>query len=106
MRSSTGPSSSAPAPSRGRRLWGKSSAERGCAPGSRQAWAPSRPSSPAVGISGLVKVRERVLNGQPLCVVHANDQGRLAEAHAILDRTIVVGPGAVPRAALVGEIIG
>jgi pyrimidine-nucleoside phosphorylase len=61
---------------------------------------------PAVGISGLVKVGERVLNGQPLCVVHANDQGRLAEAHAILDRTIVVGPGAVPRAALVGEIIG
>jgi thymidine phosphorylase len=59
-----------------------------------------------VGISGLVKVGERVLNGQPLCVVHANDQGRLAEAHAILDRTIVVGPGAVPRAALVGEIIG
>ena len=61
---------------------------------------------PAVGISGLVKVGERVLNGQPLCVVHANDQGRLAEAHAILDRTIVVGPGAVPRAALLGEIIG
>jgi pyrimidine-nucleoside phosphorylase len=61
---------------------------------------------PAVGISGLVKVGQRVLKGQPLCVIHANERGRLDEAHAILARTIAIGPGAVPQAALVGEIIG
>ena len=61
---------------------------------------------PAVGISGLVKVGQRIVREEPLCVVHANDKGRLAEAQAILARTIVVGPSAVPQPALVGEIIG
>jgi len=35
---------------------------------------------PAVGISGLVKVGERVDKGQALAVIHANDDSRLTEA--------------------------
>ncbi|HXQ80047.1 MAG TPA: thymidine phosphorylase [Opitutaceae bacterium] len=61
---------------------------------------------PAVGVAGLVKVGQRAAKGQPLCVAHANDQGRLAEAHAILARAIVVGPDPAPEPARVGEVIG
>jgi len=61
---------------------------------------------PAVGVAALAKVGQRVSKGQPLCVVHANDKGRLAEAHTILARTIVVGALSVTPAPLVGEIIG
>jgi pyrimidine-nucleoside phosphorylase len=61
---------------------------------------------PAVGIAGLAKVGQRVVKGQPLCVVHANDKGRVAEAQAILARTISVGSGEVATTPLVGEIIG
>jgi pyrimidine-nucleoside phosphorylase len=61
---------------------------------------------PAVGISGLVKVGQRVQKGQPLCAIHANNRGLLDEAQAILAAAIAVGSSAVPKAALVGEIIG
>ena len=61
---------------------------------------------PAVGISGLAKVGERVRKGQPLCVVHAGDRDRLAEAQAILARTIVVGSGPAAAPPRIGEVIG
>jgi pyrimidine-nucleoside phosphorylase len=61
---------------------------------------------PAVGVAGLPKVGQRVAKGEPLCIVHANDKGRLAEAHAILARTIVVGSLALAPTPLIGEVIG
>ncbi len=61
---------------------------------------------PAVGVSGLVKMGERVSAGSPLCVIHANDATALAEARAMLAKAIVVGnePGVPPG--LVDELIG
>jgi len=61
---------------------------------------------PAVGVSGLVKMGEKITAGTPLCVIHANDEPALAEAKAMLGRAIIVGgqPGEPP--ALVGELIG
>jgi pyrimidine-nucleoside phosphorylase len=38
----------------------------------------------AVGLSAIIKVGEKVESGQPLAVLHANDQTRLDEAGAIL----------------------
>jgi pyrimidine-nucleoside phosphorylase len=60
---------------------------------------------PAVGVSGLVKMGERVEAGVPLCIVHANDKAALAEAQEMLARAIVVGdrPGVAP--ALIAEIL-
>jgi len=59
---------------------------------------------PAVGVSALVKIGERVAAGGTLAVIHANDEGSLAEAREILERAIVVGaePGVAPQ--LVEEI--
>lgn len=61
---------------------------------------------PAVGVSGLVKMGERVTAGAPLCVIHASDESALAEAQAMLTKAIVIG--AAPRAAirLIEEVIG
>lgn len=61
---------------------------------------------PAVGVSGLVKMGEKITAGAPLCVIHANEEAALAEAKAMLARAITVGdqPGVPP--ALVGELIG
>jgi pyrimidine-nucleoside phosphorylase len=61
---------------------------------------------PAVGISDLVKVAERVPPGGALCTIHASAEGSLAEARANLEKAIALGdePVAAPR--LVGEIIG
>jgi pyrimidine-nucleoside phosphorylase len=61
---------------------------------------------PAVGVSGLAKVGQRVQKGEALCTIHASDRDRLAEAHAILSRTIVVGASPVAAPPRVGETIG
>lgn len=62
----------------------------------------------AVGVSGLVKVGERVAQGAPLCVVHANDERALEDAKAMLAKAILVGDtvkeGAAPK--LIDEVIG
>ncbi|MDO8543668.1 MAG: thymidine phosphorylase [Opitutaceae bacterium] len=61
---------------------------------------------PAVGVSDLVKIGERIEAGAPLCVVHANNEAALGDAREMLARAIVVGdaPGTVPS--LVAEVIG
>lgn len=61
---------------------------------------------PAVGVSALVKVGERIARGSPLCVVHASDENTLAAAKSALGQAITLGdaPGAAP--ALVDEVIG
>jgi len=61
---------------------------------------------PAVGMSALVKVGERVDAGAPLCMIHANDEKALAEAQAMLAKAIVIGDVAVTPVKLIDEIIG
>jgi thymidine phosphorylase len=60
---------------------------------------------PAVGVSDLVKIGEPIASGAPWCVVHANDEGALAEARLMLERAIVVGdqPGIAPE--LISDVI-
>ncbi len=60
----------------------------------------------AVGVSDLVKIGERVEAGAPLGVIHANDEGALRQAKAMLAKAIVVGdaPAATPK--LIDEIVG
>ena len=60
----------------------------------------------AVGVSGLVKVGERVETGATLCTVHANDEAALADAGAKLARAIVVADTPRPTARLIDEIVG
>jgi pyrimidine-nucleoside phosphorylase len=61
---------------------------------------------PAVGISHLVKVAERVPPGGSLCTIHASDVDSLAEARAALERAIAVGDEPVAAPGLVEEIMG
>lgn len=61
---------------------------------------------PAVGVTALVKVGERVEVGQPLCVVHANDDDAWAEAEVRLRDAISVGEVAPVVGPLVAERLG
>lgn len=60
---------------------------------------------PAVGVSGMVKVGEKVAQGAPLCVVHASDDRALAEAQAMLAKAIVVGDAAGEGMSLIDDVI-
>ena len=60
----------------------------------------------AVGITDLVKVGEAVEIGQPLCVIHANDDDTWAEAEVMLRDAIIVGEGRVTVPPLVAERMG
>lgn len=60
----------------------------------------------AVGVSALVKIGERVERDAPLCRIHANSEGALAEAKAMLAKAIVVGDQRVVAPKLVEEILG
>lgn len=60
---------------------------------------------PGVGVSGLVKIGERVGAGAPLCVVHANDERALADAQAMLTKAIVVGEEPRQATSLIDELI-
>lgn len=60
----------------------------------------------AVGVSGLVKVGERVDAGATLAVVHANDAAAMSEAQAMLARAISVGDERGPVVKLIDEVIG
>jgi pyrimidine-nucleoside phosphorylase len=61
---------------------------------------------PAVGVSELVKIGERVEAGGTLCVVHANDERALAEAKTMIGQAIVLGDQAVAAPALIEEVLG
>jgi pyrimidine-nucleoside phosphorylase len=61
---------------------------------------------PAVGISALVKIGERVEKGAVLCVVHANDEASLAAAKGQLTRAIELGDTPKNPGQLIGELIG
>ena len=59
----------------------------------------------AVGVSGLVKVGERVEAGAPLCVIHANDEQALGAARAQLAEAIRLGETPVTGPALIDELV-
>lgn len=60
---------------------------------------------PAVGVSDLVKAGERVAPGQVLAVIHANDEGALADAEVRLREAITFSHRPVDTQPLVAEVI-
>lgn len=61
---------------------------------------------PAVGVSHLVKIGERVEKGSKLCTIHANDETALAEAKTKLAAAIKLSSEAVAPPRLIGDLIG
>ena len=59
----------------------------------------------AVGVSGLVKVGERVETGGVLGVIHANDEGALSEAQGMLARAVVVSDVQTSAPRLIEDVI-
>jgi pyrimidine-nucleoside phosphorylase len=60
----------------------------------------------AVGISGLVKIGERVEKGQPLAILHANDKRKLGEAVELLKGAFVISDEKRGGSELIMETIG
>ena len=60
----------------------------------------------AVGLSGLLKIGERVETGAPLCVIHANDPQALGEAKTMMAKAITIGDAVGVTSKLIAEIIG
>ena len=60
----------------------------------------------AVGVSGLVKVGERVAAGRVLGVIHANDEGALSEVQGMLAKSVSVGDTQTEAPQLIEEIVG
>jgi thymidine phosphorylase len=60
----------------------------------------------SVGIVLEAKVGERVEQGQPLAVLHANDEARLAQAEQVLARAFAVSTEAVQPPPLILERLG
>jgi pyrimidine-nucleoside phosphorylase len=61
---------------------------------------------PAVGVSELVKIGERVERAAPLAVIHASDEKAATEAKAKLAEAIVIADAAPRLARLVDDVIG
>jgi pyrimidine-nucleoside phosphorylase len=61
---------------------------------------------PAVGLVLSKKVGDAVEAGDDLCAVHYNEEGRLAPAIALLEKSFEIGDAAPPPAPLVRKIIG
>lgn len=60
---------------------------------------------PAVGVSDLVKVGERVERGQQVAVIHANDEARLAAAKDLLSQAFVFASSPVTPPPLILETV-
>ncbi len=59
----------------------------------------------AVGVVIRARIGDRVEAGQPLCDVHANDEGRLAQAQARLAQAFTIGPQPVAPPPLIYQIL-
>jgi pyrimidine-nucleoside phosphorylase len=59
----------------------------------------------AVGASNLAKIGDKIEKGQTLAVLHANDEGKLAEAMALLDKAFTISEESVPPRALITDTI-
>jgi len=57
----------------------------------------------AVGVVLSAKVGDRVLRGQPLAILHANDETRLVSAKRVLRDGIAIAPRAVEPPPLILE---
>jgi pyrimidine-nucleoside phosphorylase len=60
---------------------------------------------PAVGVSGIAKVGERVEKGQPLLALHANAQSLANEAQSLLSEAFAVTPEPPPAPRLIVETL-
>ena len=61
---------------------------------------------PAVGISELVKIGERVEAGATLCRIHASEAASAGVARETLQSAIVIGDQTVTAPELIGEVLG
>jgi thymidine phosphorylase len=59
----------------------------------------------AAGIDQLVQQGEPIAQGQPLCVLHANDADRLAAAKALVKEAIRVTPEPLQPRKLIYEVL-
>jgi pyrimidine-nucleoside phosphorylase len=59
----------------------------------------------AVGVSDLLKVGEKVAKGQPIAVIHANDEAQLREARQMIDAAFTISDDATPPPPLVTDMI-
>ena len=59
----------------------------------------------AVGISGIVKIGQRIEKGQPLFTLHANDDKRLADALTLAHSAVVISATKPKPSPLIVEII-
>jgi thymidine phosphorylase len=60
---------------------------------------------PAVGLSGIVRLGDRIEKGAPLAVVHASREDAAQQAADAVKKAIVIGPDAGPMPTLVHERI-
>jgi pyrimidine-nucleoside phosphorylase len=60
----------------------------------------------AVGVVLHARIGDRVTRGQPLATLHANDEGKLAEAERVLRGAMALSPGAVEQRPLILERLG
>jgi pyrimidine-nucleoside phosphorylase len=60
---------------------------------------------PAVGVSKLVKIGERVAAGAVVAQIHANDPQAMAEARVMIERAIVIGDSAPALEPLIDGVI-
>jgi pyrimidine-nucleoside phosphorylase len=58
---------------------------------------------PAAGLSGLAKVGEKVFKGEPLAVLHAATEDRMAAALELMQAAFTIGPEPVPAPPLILE---
>ncbi len=59
----------------------------------------------AVGVSGIVKVGEKIAQGKPLMFVHANSEKRLKESLALLEQAVIISVNPVRKLKLIREEI-
>jgi len=60
---------------------------------------------PAVGVIVQARIGDRVAAGYPLCMIHANDPGRLQQARRRLAQAFTIGPQPVAPPPLIYQVI-
>lgn len=63
------------------------------------------PIDAAVGVSGIVKIGDRVEQGQPLATIHANAETKWQEASSLIEKAFEISEVARPSPPLITETI-